>query len=109
MTMDKFGSIYFVLITLYSISFTGKLNWKQYEGHTSNSLTCDNNGNVYYIEDREVTAYALKTINGKTGSHLWEIYFKEEYTCSTPSSPALSDGIMYLSSQGKFIYKIKGK
>ncbi|PKL90427.1 MAG: hypothetical protein CVV23_00820 [Ignavibacteriae bacterium HGW-Ignavibacteriae-2] len=74
---DKYGNVFFGWDTLYSVSFKGKLNWKQYEGHTSSSLMCDNNENVYYIEDREVTAYALKAIDGKTGSHLWEIYFNE--------------------------------
>ncbi len=47
-TIDKAGNIYFATDTLYSLDYSGKLNWKaDLDGFCDCPLVCDINSNVY--------------------------------------------------------------
>ncbi len=109
MAMDYYGNIYFAFDTLYSVSYTGKLNWKKPLGYLNFSpLIVDKAGTVY-VQRSDGWTNMLPLAVTKEGNILWEI--KESLNSESGRCGALdNNGKWYLSfyhNGDRKIYSIK--
>ncbi|MFC2085538.1 PQQ-binding-like beta-propeller repeat protein, partial [Bacteroidota bacterium] len=93
-TIDRDGNIYFALDTLYSVDYSGNLNWTISLGYNlGNNLVCDVSDIIYVCLDAiELLAYAVD----KKGNIKWEL----NYPAYVPIKPyAIGFGELYIPAQ----------
>jgi len=103
-TIDRQGNICFVSDTLFSISFSGKLNWKKkIEGKVITPLICDNY-NIYYEEFTDPGSFNFIKIDNK-GNATFEIKNIQQ---NFGESPAIGfNQIIIPTGNDEKVYSIK--
>jgi len=105
-TIDKNGNIYFATDTLYSLDYSGELNWKVgLEGFSDCPLVCDNNCNVYVgtmFDGGFIAIYCYDS----DGNLNWII--KDDTQQQVGGSPALGVNSLYFPTwKSTKIYSIR--
>jgi hypothetical protein len=105
-TIDIFGNIYFATDTLYSLDYSGNLNWKAgLEGFSDCPLVCDDNSNIYVGTMYDGSFVAIYKFNSK-GNLIWKI--KDETQEQVGGSPAIGINSLYFPTwKSTKIYSIR--
>ena len=106
--IDQLGNIIFGFDTLYSLNYTGELNWKiglSDNEFVTSPIICDVNGNVFIGTDNNSipVVYCYSSLGYKN----WEVSLPGER--ATGLSPALSqNGLLFVPTfRSNYIYIIK--
>lgn len=104
-TIDKYGNTYFASDSIYSIDYSGKVNWKKEYVNMSNAtpLTCDNAGNIYLTYVITGNEFHLMKIDNNRNTN-FDIILNKDFG----ASPALGNNRVYVPTGKKdIIYSIK--
>jgi hypothetical protein len=104
-TIDEAGNIYFATDTLYSLNYSGKLNWKvNLDGFCDCPLVCDINSNIYVGTMGSEAGIAISSydVNGNLN---WKISDSQD---QVGGSPAIGFNSLYFPTwKSTKIYCIK--
>ncbi len=108
MAMDYNGNIYFAFDTLYSVNYTGKLNWKLPLGYLNFSPLIVDKAGTIYVQRSGGGTNMLPLAATKEGTVLWEM--KELLNCESGRSALGINGRWYLGffhNGDRKVYSIK--
>jgi len=104
--MDKIGNIYFGSDTVYSVAYTGELNWKFIPDKTITSpFITDDEKNLYLIKDYG-NSFGI-TILSNNGTPLLDTPSTEFEGNSSRFSCVLFNNKLIVPTQDKYLYSIK--
>ncbi|NWF90672.1 MAG: PQQ-like beta-propeller repeat protein [Ignavibacteriaceae bacterium] len=102
-TLDRYGNIFFIGDSLYSLDYSGKLRWSKEYIPVDAPLTSDNWGNVYLVYVLAIDEFHLMKISNE-GNINFDITLNKD----SGDSPALGNNRIYLpSGKRDIIYSIK--